>query len=124
VDNQEVDNQDRESLTEDADDDTAACSICAAQAFCEDDFKPACSAAFRVIDSIYSQAHDATLKTYPQPSHLEIFFHPMMQQEAQRLMSALEFLKLRPWSPKLVPALRRSFESDGPQRKRRRGEKG
>jgi hypothetical protein len=90
----------------DADEDAAACSIYAAQAFCHGDAESARWAAHCLIE-----ATDVTLQTEnnsPQ-ALVEELAHPKMQEEASRLLTTLTMLESRPWSPTLIPALRDAF---------------
>ena len=91
----------------DADDDAAACSIYAAEAFYRGDAKSARWAASRMID-----ATDAILQSeYDGASQnsIEEFAHPAMQAEINRLLTALKLLESQPWTPAMIPKLRSSF---------------
>jgi hypothetical protein len=93
---------------DDADDDTAACSIYAAQAFCHGDAKSARWAAGRLVDSTYKHVQAARIGL-PQ-STLEEFAHPMTQLEARWLLLILDMLESQPWTPAMIPKLRAAFD--------------
>jgi hypothetical protein len=93
---------------DDADDDTAACSIYAAQSFCDGDVKSARWAAGRLIDSTYKHVHAARIGLHQ--SMLEDFAHPMTQLEARQLLLILDMLESQIWTPAMIPKLRASFD--------------
>jgi hypothetical protein len=95
---------------DDADDDAAAGSIYAAQAFCRGDVKPARWAASRLIDSTDKPIQKA--RTGLPRNTLEEFAHPLSQREARGLLRALDLLESQPWAPELIPKLRASFDQD------------
>jgi hypothetical protein len=100
----------REDGPDDADDDAAAGSIYAAQAFCRGDVKPARWAASRLIDSTDKPVQKARAGL-PRDT-LEEFAHPLSQCEARGLLRALDLLESQPWSPDVIPKLRASFDQD------------
>ena len=95
---------------EDADDDAAAGSIYAAQAFCHGDVKSARWAASRLIDSTVKPVQKA--RTGFPRNTLEELAHPLSQREARGLLKALAWLECQPWSPELIPKLRASFDQE------------
>jgi hypothetical protein len=95
---------------DDADDDTAACSIYAAQAFCHGDVKSARWAAGRLTDSTGLSVLAARIGL-PQNT-LEEFAHPLMQREARWLLLILDILESQPWTPAMIPKLRASFDQE------------
>jgi hypothetical protein len=92
----------------DADEDAAAGSIYAAQAFCHGDVKSARWAASRLIDATEKSVLLAR-SGLPQ-SALEEFAHPLYQLEARGLIKTLDLLESQPWTPHMIAKLRTSFE--------------
>jgi hypothetical protein len=92
----------------DADEDAAAASIYAAEAFCHADVQSARWAASLLIDSTDKLvlAERAGLP----PSTLDELAHPLQQQVACGLLQALQLLEGQPWTSDLIPRLRASFE--------------
>jgi hypothetical protein len=92
----------------DADDNTAACSIFAAQAFRQGDAKSARWAAGRLIDSMDERigASHQYQSTLNEPEH------PLIQREVRRFLGALEVLEGQLWGPEMIPTLRAAFEQE------------
>jgi hypothetical protein len=96
--------------SDDADEDAAACSIYAAQTFCQGDAKSARWAASRLIDSTYTQARTARVGL-PR-STVEEFAHPLSQRDANIIVTALEILESQRWTLAIVSKLRESLGQD------------
>jgi hypothetical protein len=95
---------------DDADDDAAAGSIYAAQAFPRGDVKSARWVASRLIDSTDKRVQKA--RAGLPRNTLEEFAHPLIQREARGLLRALDLLESQPWSPEVIPKLRACFDQD------------
>jgi hypothetical protein len=94
----------------DADEDAAAASIYAAEAFCHEDLQSAKWAASRIIDST-DKLVLAERAGLPQ-SMLDELAHPLDQKVARGLLKALHLLEGQPWSSDLIPSLRALFDTD------------